>query len=205
MTLNIYAYSGHDVFGHPPNWIAEPEAGFHHPAQMIQYTGFGMPFYEYGDTRQDLRFRYLFEDRQEISEMIAFFDENFGMFGHIWVPSWRADIEVTAAIGAADTQLTIEDIGYAAHWLPNDVTGRYLCLVFPDETQVCRKVTGAPAADTLQLESAIGKACAAADLEYFLCCFLYFVRFDQDEMELEYHGQATAEVDLAFREVPDEL
>lgn len=206
MTLNIYTAYGHDVFGHPPNWAGQPETGFHHPSELIQYLGFGKPFYEYGDTRQYLRFLYLFEDLEEISEIIAFFDGNYGMYGHFWVPSWRADIEVAAAIGATDTQLTIEDVGYANHWLTNDVTGRYLCLVYPDETQVVRKVTASPAADSLQLDVAVGKACPAADLQYFLCCFLYFVRFDQDEMELIYHGAAgPAEADLAFCEVPDEL
>ena len=112
---------------------------------------------------------------------------------------------VTAAIDASDDTLTIEDIKYGTYWLPNDTTGRHLCLVYPDGTHVCRKVLGAPDADTLALDAALGKACPAGDLGSLLVSFLHFVRFNEDEIEIHYHTTTVATTTLGIRTIEAEI
>jgi len=206
MSLTLSTYLSHDLFGQPPNWANDPSRGLAHPNEVLRFMGgMGYPWDTQDQTKHEFGHEYLLADRQEISEMRTFFDGKFGMWGHFWVPTWTADLAVTAAIGAADASLTIEDIGYATYWLPNTVTGRYIVIVFPDGTQVCRKILAAPLSTTVTLDAAVGKACAAADLESLLVSFLLFVRFNIDEISIEHLSASMATVRLFFREVPEEL
>jgi hypothetical protein len=103
------------------------------------------------------------------------------------MPSWNGDLVVTAAVLNTDTVLTVENIDYETHYLTNEVIGRYVYIEFPGGTYACRKITAADDdTPSVTLDSAIGTAVPAAQLDQLLVSFLNLSRFDLDELAVDY-------------------
>jgi len=178
---------------------------FEHRYSILQSLGPAYSESTYVETLTPLEMSVRRTSRADLWTLQNFFDSKMGRLSPFWVPSWQADIVVTDQIASADTQLTIEDIEYAAYWLPNDVTGRYIILIWPDDTYVCRKILSAPTAMTLALDAAVGKDCASDTLPFLLVSFLHFSRFDLDELEMKYVTAAITAEQLSFSSVPGEF
>ena len=127
-----------------------------------------------------------------------------GRYGRFWIPSWKKDIIITAAFTELDTTLTIQEDQYTAIWFDSLSTGHFLFFEWPDGTWECKEVVYALSSTSIILESALGKACAADELSNLRVSFLYFVRFDQDEIEFEYQTEEDTDIYLSFRTLPYE-
>ena len=205
MTLKINTYLDHDVFGEEPNWTEPVPQEFTHDYDFSRNIGVGVSFSQFIETAVRLNGEWLFQSKADIQEFKDFFADKIGMLEGFWIPTWQSDLVVTAAIDATDAQLTIEDIGYADSWLNNAVYGRHIAIIFPDGTQVYRKIQGAPSSTTVALGAAVGKACRLEDLQSLLVSFLAFVRFDQDKEEREYETPSVARCSLRFKTISDEM
>ena len=133
-----------------------------------------------------------------------FFDGVSGRFLGFWMPTWQRDIVVTAAIGANDTALTIEDFGYDTSWFLNDVTGRHIFVMFPDGSIRLRKVTAAPSGTSITIDQKFGISASAADLSSLLVSFLLYVRFDRDNYVETHIVPGKANVTFDFITIPSE-
>ena len=167
--------------------------------ELSQFLGLGFRYGKYaaGDNTLGLRGKVIRETRQEIWDLINFFDSKAGRLTQFWVPTWSKDLVATAAIGAGDTVINTEPIQYSTHYLPNDIINRYVFIEFPDKTTTCRKISNA-ATSTITLDSAIGKAVAAGDLTNLLISFLIQCRFDIDELEIDFTTATLGQAELSF-------
>lgn len=174
-----------DLFLHP---IEEPVTDrYSRPYDLIQFLGLGYAASRFvaGEAALGMKTKLVRPTRAEIRETLDFFDACQGRLQMFWMPSWSRDIVATQAILDSDTIINIEDIEYSTYYLPNEIIGRHVYIQFPGGSYACRKIVDAGAA-TIELDSAIGTAVAAAQLERLLISFLNLSRFDLDELAVDY-------------------
>ncbi len=203
-TIEIDSYLDWDVFATKPNWASEPRLSIDHEYGFFSDIGRAISRSSVDIAREMLTLKFLLENKEEIAGLRDFFDGNYGRMGAFWVPSWRSDIVVTTDFDATDADLFIEDMPYEEYYLGNLGAGRYIMLLFPDLTRKYNKVIGAPATNHLILDEQIGKAAAGQDLNYLMVSFLYLMRFNTDELRLEYHTNTVAESTIVFRTIFEE-
>lgn len=193
-----------DLFLTEPNWVRALEDSFRRDTRVFQSLGIGAAWSNFDETLLGLKAGYLLSGKAEIQDLMDFFDDKKGRWQPFWVPTWQADLVVTAAIDPADTIITVRDVKYSDFWQPNDVTGRFLFFKFPDGSHAVRTVLDAPTSATIRLTSPIGQAVPTDQLDRLLVSFLLFCRFDQDEIEIRFLTDSAAEAALAFRTLPQE-
>lgn len=188
-------YNGLDLFLTRPLYsLVEP---YQHPYELLSFLGKGKAFNTYSQTRPGLSGTFRIVSRSDIWDLLNFFDSKRGRFQVFYEPSWDNDIVPTAAIDAADQTLTVEEV----YLTSGEIVGRHLYIRFPDGTYVCREVSNHPVSTTLVIDSPIGTSVTAANLSKMLICFLYKVRFDIDEIEIDYTADEIAQSKLKFRVV----
>jgi len=176
-----------DLFLHPPEESTTDK--YSRPYDLVQFLGLGYAASRYaaGENAIGMKMKLVRPSRAEIWETLNFFDACQGRLQRFWAPSWSRDLVVTAAVLVTDTVLTVENIDYETHYLTNEVVGRHVYIEFPGGTYACRKITAADDdAPSVTLDSAIGTAVPAAQLERLLISFLNLSRFDLDELAVDY-------------------
>lgn len=110
-----------------------------------------------------------------------------------WLPSWNKDVVILSDTAAPTTTLTVQAIGYPLYYGVRDIM-----LVLKNGNVYYRRVlsgsTDVNGNETLSLDASFGVAFLASDVA--LCCFMTYVRFNTDSIEIEhgYAGRATTAV-----------
>ena len=181
-------FSGIDILSNTPVGIINRI--YERPYELLQFLGIGQKYSNYVESCFPLEMSLLEIDRSTIWDIFKFFDNKMGRLYPFWVPTWNKDIIVINTITDTDTILTIQDIDYNITWLTNDVQGRFIRIRFPDKSIIYRKIVDA-GPTTITLESAVGKNVSTNDLDELLISYLYFVRFESDEISMEYNPANT--------------
>jgi hypothetical protein len=182
-------FSGIDILSNIP--VGTISRIYERPYELLQFLGIGQKYSNYVESCFPLEASLLETDRSTIWDIFKFFDNKMGRLYPFWVPTWNKDIIVTSAISDTDTLLTIQDIDYNITWLTNDVQGRFIRIRFPDKSIIYRKIVEA-GPTTITLESAVGKNVSADNLNELLISYLYYVRFEADEISMEYNPANTS-------------
>jgi hypothetical protein len=190
------SHRGYDVFNKEPNWVSGMR--FHIQRDVTTFKTLAIEYTKTYQTESDLtlEFDHLLFSRAELYDMVGFFNSKLGEWKQFWIPTWTKDVVVTAAIGASDTTLTIEDIDYEDKWSGNVTTGKWLYFLLTNGTEVIREVTGWPSDTELEIDSALGVAVSAEELPYMVCSFLIASRFNSDELEVAHRTTQVSEITL---------
>lgn len=155
--------------------------------------------------RVTLPYRLFLPDRATLAALDSWFDTVKGRFTSFWIPTYVADLPLTASLGASDTTFTITDIGYTERYFPHEAR-RHLAFIAPDGTITHRRVTDAvdngDGTETLTIASSLG---AAFPLGAGLLCFLLLVRLTSDEITVTRSAAAFGECVLECLELPPEV
>lgn len=151
-----------------------------------------------------LNFDFVLHGKAEIRSVEDFFVQQRGKWGSFWVPSWHAELEPTATIANGGNTVTISPVGYQANYLTDsslDMFGRYIFLLHREGDLHISEVTSCAGAspEVLTIATPVDREFAVGD---YIVGFLYFVRFLQDELEMEFIGGEQAQARLAMQEVP---
>jgi len=198
-------YKGLPVFDTAPNWVKNIPISVVNNYEELKFLGKRFISSLWKEAFSDYTARVDFWTKAELHTFNLFFDYMRGMGKGFYAPTWMRDIVVTSAISAVDTVLNIENIDYSFYWGTGWGTETYadnIALIFPDGTQVYREVVSAPTTTSLQLSSAVGKACPAEQLGFMLVCFLPVSRFNNDEVEIVYASEDVSTVSLRIRSIP---
>lgn len=190
---------GYNVFMTRPNWASPPSLRLDH--SLLRFNDIyprGLYYSNQTSNTPFLSFEYLLEEREYIKDFRDFFDDRLGRLEGFWVPTWRSDLVASAVFDASDTQISIEDYGYADFYFPNEFEGRHVCLLWPDGTYAFRKIISATNSE-ITLSSQAGKALETAELGRFKISFLYFVRFNADEVKLKFKNSSVAIASVTFK------
>lgn len=189
-------YNGFSVLNMEPNWDTKIEFGISKSFEVLKSIGIETSYCYQSQADFTMILRYAFSNSEDCKRFETFFNDMAGRFNSFWIPTWGNDFVITSGIASSDTTLTIESINYSTNWLLNDLIGRTIFIKSFDETEIYRKIIAAPNATTIILDSAIGIDVDAEELRSIVSCFLLPVRFDQDEIEMNYQTNTFAEVEI---------
>lgn len=198
-------YNNYTVFNQEPNWVTALTWGINRPSERHVNLGVDLSYTREGESEFTLDASYMGDGVAAIADLKGLFNTHLGKWKQLWLPTWQKDITVTAAIGAADTSITIEDFDYINYWAGNNIIGKHLYFLFPDGTETYRKVIGWPSNTQLNLNGQIGTAVPAGHLSALLVCFLLPARFDIDEMEMSYDRVGLAGTRMRLQSLHDEV
>ncbi len=191
------------VFNIKPNWAREPLQIVDHATQFLQFLGLGCAETKTDEPVMRFDFNFFCVNRQEINEIITFFDYCRGRFKSFWIPTWQDDIIVTAPIAINDTNITIEDIEYTDFWLNNEMFGRYLYFQMPSGDISTKKIIAAPSDTVITVDAGMEYACEQNQLSGLSVSFLALVRFSLDEIKINHSTSHSANMALSFQTVQD--
>lgn len=201
-SLDHDTYNGYYVLNNEPNWASNVELGINKPFEVLHNIGIDTSYCYQLESDFSLKAKYTFYTASAINQFENFFNTMRGKYDSFWVPTWGNDFVITSAITSTDTTLSIENINYYSNWLNNDLIGRIIFIKYKS-TEVFKKIISAPSAYSIQLDSAIGIDVTVNELGNLVSCFLLPVRFDQDELEMEYINNEIAEAQVKFYSVND--
>lgn len=166
------------------------------PYNILGDIGFKTPFSTYDDARSKFSREYQFTTKAEVYNHLDFFDAQQGRYGSFYMPTWYNDLRLSVAALATDTTLTVSTV----YLTSGEIVGRHIYIGFLDGTYACREITGLPSATSITIGSQIGTAVTTAEISFTKISFLPEVRFDQDEIALDYQSKKKeiARVRLAF-------
>ena len=193
------SYNGSAVFNRKPNWVGGLTQSVEVFPNITQYLSKEYSYAFQSEGRIANKATHLFESREDIYNVVKFFDECKGRYEDFWYPTWTDDVVITAPFTNTDTTITIEDIEWDSYYKYNDAYGRFVLIVLPDGTEVIRKVISAPTSTSLQLDSAIGYTVTST--YGVMCTFLVFGRFSTDDIEVTYVTEEVAESELKFTSI----
>lgn len=200
---NSYStYNSYYIFNNEPNWIKTQEITLRKPFEVLSNIGIDNSYCYQSETDFSMALRYSLYTAESINKFENFFNNMAGRYGNFWTPTWSNDFVITSAIANTDTSLTIENINYQQNWLTNDLIGRIIFIKY-GSSEVARKITSAPSATSINLDSAIGIDVSEDGLRSIVSCFLLPVRFDIDELEIEYITDSKAEVEVRLLSLND--
>ena len=170
---------------------------YNHPFDQLLFPGKGFVGSVYDKTRFTFSTDFIVVSRSDIWNLLRFFDSKRGRFQTFYMPSWNNDIVPTSAITADAVTLTVENL----YLTSDEFIGRHLYIRLPDQSYVCREIIVVPSSTTITLSSSIGTAISETNLSKMLISFLNEVRFDVDEILLEYTADLIAKTKLRFKVV----
>lgn len=150
--------------------------------------------------------RWLLNGRAAVVAFRRWLAARAGRLAPFWMPSGQSDLRLAAAVGAADTSITVENTGYAEA-VPAAVGRRDIMITTTSGQRLFARISGAYAIDDdteqLGLESALGTTVLPQDVRQI--CFMRLVRLDADAVEIAHHTDEIAEAVLGLRSVRDDL
>ena len=160
----------------------------------------GVPVYEplFAQSAQRFTLSWRPGTRAELWSLRQWFHARRGRQKGFWVPTRNADLELLSAVAAADTTITVRDIGYRTFYGVRDV------MVTTHAGQnYYRRVNsgsaGAPGAEVLTLSAAMGVSLAVEDVKQI--CFLHFCRLSADRVEIRHSAGLVAAATVQCEEV----
>lgn len=191
-------YKGLDLFLETPQHPIRIK--YRHPFELLHFLGRSFACSFYDKARPVFDSDFIFISRESIWNLLKFFDSKRGRFQVFYMPSWDNDIVPTAAILATDTNLTVESLYLSS----SHIIGRHIWIRFVDGSYVCREVVAVPNVTTVTIDSAIGTDVPQSDILKILVCYLNKVRFNIDEILLEYIADSIVQTKLRFQTISGE-
>lgn len=191
------AYNGFYVFNTEPNWSSIQNINLTKPFEVLHNIGIDTSYSYQLETDFSLTYKYSFYSLENCRKIENFFNDMAGKYGNFWLPTWGNDFVITDEVINSDTILKIENINYLDNWLTNDLVGRII-FIKSDTSEVYRKIIAAPNEDEITLDSAVGIDISEQELKSIVSCFLLPVRFDIDELELNFTTNEILDVELKF-------
>jgi len=191
-------YIGHNIFTKKPNWMGSLDVEYRHNYQILQFLGERYSNTNVVETNMTINADFLNFDNDELNDLLGFFDLSKGRWDGFWLPSFNDDVQITSPFADTETTFDIKDIKWSTYWNGMDVVGQYLFFRFPDGSIEYRNITDAPSSTELTIDSAIGTAINSNELPFLQVSFLFFVRFDIDEIEIDRITGTTSDCKLKF-------
>jgi len=155
-------------------------------------------------SEKELKFSAFLLGRAEISDAIAFFNARRGRLSGFWCPTFQGDLVLASDVAATDTSIDIVASGFNAIWDEPPYYG-FLALHSGHAKLAALEITSVvdneDGTETINLSGQVGMAFYAA---HTTTSFLLYVRFLDDEFELDYQTPELAEAEVRVVELTSE-
>lgn len=185
-----------------PNWITEPTDNFELNQEILHFLGTAYDINISAERiKNSITYQLLFDTRKKNFEFLEFFAARFGRLERFWLPEMKNYFTLYNAINDTDNSIDVYDTGF------NKIYQGYerLFIYTSDYGYISRKITGVVdngLYETLSLETIMDRDLTADNIIYFGRLFL--MRFDIDEISVEYITDKISRVNLRFLELVSE-
>ena len=183
-------YEGLPVFLDEPNWVEELTIEFGREVAIAD-TGMGLPFQvdTLGRALMGQAHRWFLPGRERLADFRDLIYKFKGRAKAFWLPTFKADLKLTAPVAAGATQITVENVGY--RYTGGPTSGREHIAIKHEGGTILRKVVSVlpgltTATERLILDSPIGLDLSPGQVRRI--SFADTARFDSDEFEIIHHG-----------------
>lgn len=183
-------YEGLPVFLEEPNWVDDLTVEYGREIATLD-PGTGLPFQvdTLGRALVGQAHRWFLTGRQRLARFRDLIYRHRGRAGSFWLPTFKADLKLVADIGAAATQITVENVGYL--YTGGPTSGREYIAIKHDGGTILRKVLSVipgttSATERVNLDAAVGLDLSVGQVRRI--SFADVARFDSDEFEIVHHG-----------------
>lgn len=199
-SLGYPVYLGHDVVIDRSFLISDISERFERESSEVD-NGTGPvwvgPRYTYPIQTSVMAWDVL--SREELWNLRLWLHSRRGKWRGFWFPSWNLDLEVAQPLAAADTTLTIKGIGYPALEGQRDIMvqtkagARHFF-------RVLSASAGLLGQEVLTISGPLGVDLPISDIDF--TCFMTFMRFDADRVEIKHRAARGARVAVPVMEAP---
>ena len=146
--------------------------------------------------RHTLNHEWHLKTALEIKQFCQFFDQQAGRWGGFFIPSYQAEVNPVEDIPNGTNEIYIDPVGFDQAYLAGDQifsAGNNVALIHRDGTRhyarVIDALDGTP--ERLTIEPGVDRDWIVGE---FFISFLYYVRFINDLVTLDFNGPAEATV-----------
>ena len=197
-------YAGYQVYLGRTNWAEPTEIEALRQLEVLDYET-GSPWVDdlSGLAALLKSWHWTLASRAEIVALRKWLAARGGRLVPFWSATQADDMRAAAVIGASDSAITIENIGYS-RFIDGRADRRHLVLETWAGARYYRAVTGSSeiddASETLAIDTPLGVTLQPADIR--LLRFMHLTRLDSDEIEIEWHTTQVAECSTMLRSLP---
>ena len=191
-----------------PFWLRKPEWSQPQKSWLLSQllevsfdksvTLIGDPYTEY--TPHRFKFKFVSSTKEEEFVLLTFFNEvACGKYSKFWIPSWVKQFEMTQVTSAMQSFIDVKNDGFSSSYKGHE----RIAIVLRNGDLIVRKIQSvtvlSAAEERLFLSNFIGRELSPSDVASI--CFFCLVRFDQDEIELEYLTELESATELQVVEL----
>ena len=184
-----------------PDWSENVSSSGVFSKMLIQYGGsVGQLWKENDEIPRRLQMQFSFDDKQEETEFLNFFETQKGRWGKFWVPTWITQFRPVDDIASSQTIIPVYNDKFAGVYRGHE----RLFIMLHNGDKLVRKIIAAEESiggetETITLSSSLG---VSADLSNIAIMGLFLlVRFDQDKVDMKYTTNTVSETTLQFYEL----
>lgn len=155
------------------------------------------------------RYTFLLRSRVMIDNMIKFFKNQAGMYKSFWCPSWANDFSPTRKLVAGTNEIIVGLSSLNMYYLSN--TRKKRIVIFTNDwDNYIYEISGYAKFTDPDTQEKYGKISLATNMtvdipleKVRMISYLNLVRFDDDELQIDYESDEVATVSVLVREVDD--
>jgi hypothetical protein len=205
-------FNGKEVFFVEPKWIEDNDNQLtvgKNTFRMDNETGIFMYDLKNNHSYDTHSYEMLFETRPKISNLIKFFKRMCGRYKTFYMPTWGNDFQVTRDIVAGQHAI-YTDFKRLYKFYNGNGTKKYIVIFTKDWKSYIYQImsysyeTVINAGSSVKygkllLQETITKSLRVDDI--LMCSYFNLVRFDEDELTIDYESNIVARVNIAVKEV----
>lgn len=194
------------VFLESPNWVSELEAEMAHDVVRFD-PEIGIPYQTdpVGRANVGQGHSWFLKGREGLASFRDLVYRHKGRRGQFWLPTFKADLELTSDIASSDTEIEVANVGMSYVGGGDPISGREYILIETWDGEAIplqiTDITPGPGSqiETIGLGGAVGQDLSVEQVRRI--SFMDMGRFDQDEFELQHHTDTRnlTEVSASFR------
>ncbi len=154
-------------------------------------------------------FAFLFANHAQLANYYSWLDDRKGRYKAFWFATWSRDMELSTAVGAADTSIIIKSIGYSSLYFIDDAPAynrRDIMIRLKNGTYFFRRITGAEFdedtnTDVIDISSALGQIVSLSDIDRI--SFLIPSALKADAIEIVYESGNVAQSQVQIVDLYD--
>ena len=150
---------------------------------------------------------FLFRNRPMIDNFLKFFKNHGGMYKSFWMPSWVNDFQPVRDIKAGDTSFVVDLVSLDWYYLSNArkkkiviFTNDWKCSIH-DISTYSKFTEGTRRYGRIYLSTPVDRDIPLSNFRQI--SYFNLVRFDSDELQVDYESDEVATVTISFKEVDD--
>jgi len=184
-----------------PNWIDTPKSNFEPAREIIQASGTSIDLYDLAIPGRRWTYGYTNMSKEDEHYILDFFTDRQGRLKKFWLPIWKNCFRLDSDVIGHDKFIDIENV--FLHDVDTGLDRIFFEMIYGDYiSRMVYAVIEIGNVDRLALWTKMDRGFSQNQIKYF--GRLAMVRFDIDDLEIDFKSDQYSTCTIDFKELPDE-